>query len=139
MPKIEMGKQYKSSSPDGLFDGRKFRRVISIDCAGDFPVVVEISTGMLITFTSDGRYRNGTTNPYDLIEVTPFSDFKRGDPVMVSNNETFWNPCHFSHELDGKVFCFVNGESLWSTNNYTVEAWKHCRRPTPEELKERGM
>ncbi len=119
MPKIEMGKQYKSSAPDGLFAGSKFRRIIAIDCNGLYPVLVELDNGYLHKFTADGQCFFNEQSSYDLIEITPYSDFKRGDPIMVSNDGIKWIHRHFSQ-----------------TNGYL--GYTFCRHPTPEELAERG-
>ena len=142
--KIEMGKQYKSSAPDGLFDtpeGRAaFDKVLTTDAAEPYPVVIQLKNGRIASVTSTGGwYLVSDTHPNDLIEVTTFSDFKRGEPVMASDNGVYWQRRHFSHEQNGRPVCFEGGESCWTSSDGVTCEWEHCRRPTPEELKERGM
>ena len=145
MPKIEMGKQYKSSAPDGLFKAAgkrvEFDRILTIDAKLPYPVWMQLKDGTVMSLTGNGYFFASTDGIPDLlpalIEVTPYSDFNRGEPVMVSD-DTRWIHRHFSHELNGQAFCFSNGESPWTTTNSPV-SYKFCRRPTPEELAERGM
>lgn len=143
MPKIEMGKQYKSSAPNGLFEFKDeraaFDRVLTVDAAEPYSVYIQLNNKAVICFTSDGYYIDGQRHIYDLIEVTPYSDFKRNEPVMVRDGDV-WRRRHFSHEKDGIAHCYFSGQSQWTQDSdIEVLAWKHCRRPTPEELAERGV
>ena len=145
MPKIEMGKQYKSSAPDGLFDtllGRSaFDRVLTVDAAAPYPVRIQVKNGCVFAMTESGYFNHVSPgHPNDIIEVTPCSYFKRGEPVMVSDDLSSWKRRHFSHEQNRRPVCFEEGESCWtSSSSKNVSYWTYCRRPTPEELKERGM
>jgi len=135
--KVEMGKQYKSSSPDGLFYGRAFRRVLAVDCAGDYPVAIELADGRVEQFTEYGHYFLGNTgHQLDLIEVSPYADFKTDDKVMVSDDCVKWYKRYFGKEIDGVAYCFGEGRTSW-IGDISLYPWKYYRRPTEEELKER--
>jgi len=149
--KVEMGKQYKSSTPgglfngaDGLFNGAAFRRVLAIDCAGDCPVAIELEDGSILTFTEDGYYfADRRQDYYDLIEVSPYADFKTDERVMISNDGVYWHRRHFDKEMDGVAYCFEYGRTSWtigdreSYDDCESYPWNFCRRPTEEELKEK--
>ena len=137
--KVEMGKQYKSSTPGGLFYGRAFRRVLAVDCVGILPVAIELDDGEVYKFTEYGyRLADNINNPYNLIEVTPYADFKKDEQVMVSENGVDWHPRHFDKEVDGVAYCFDNGRTSW-TGDISLYPWNYYRRPTEEELKENEM
>ena len=53
--KIEIGKKYQIITSAGLPYGRKFRRVLAVDVAGIYPVVVELLGGEIERFTYEGR------------------------------------------------------------------------------------
>jgi len=138
--KVEMGKQYKSSAPDGLFHGVAFRRVLGIDCTGNYPVAIEIENGEVLKFTEDGYFSVSKGNSvWDLIEVSPYADFKTDDRVMVSDDRAKWSKRYFYKEIDGAAWCFDNGVTSWTWTHqyYGASKWKYCRRPTEEELKEK--
>jgi len=133
--KVEMGKQYKSSEPAGLFDGIAFRRVLAVDCIGKYPVAIEFENGEILRYTEDGYWRvDNLNNSYNLIEVTPYDDFKTDDKVMVSMSGTDWYKRHFDKEVYGMACCFNEGRTSWTQGGSCL--WSFCRRPTEEELKE---
>jgi len=135
--KVEIGKQYKSIAPDGLFNGAAFRRVLAIDCAGDSPVVIELENGSILTFTEDGYYfADRRQDYYDLIEVSPYADFKTDERVMISIDGVYWHRRHFDKEMDGVAYCFEYGRTSWTIDDCESYPWDFCRRPTEEELKE---
>ena len=71
--KIEMGKKYRFNSPNGVYKGKKIRRVLVIDAEGRYPVVVELEGGMIETFSAAGGYwgdTRSTSHPENnLVEV----------------------------------------------------------------------
>jgi len=133
--KVEMGKQYKSSAPNGLFGGAAFRRVLAVDCAGDYPAAIELGDGRIINFTENGYFLDvKSDHQYNLIEVSPYADFKTDDKVMVSNDGIRWHPRHFDEEMYEVAWCFNEGGTSWTREGSCL--WNYCRRPTEEELKE---
>ena len=136
--KVEIGKQYKSSAPDGLFAGTAFKRVLAVDCAGSYPVAIELADGRIDKFTEDGYFSISKGNSaWNLIEVTPCADFKKDEQVMVSEDGVRWSPRHFDKEVEGVAYCFSDGRTFWTNRGYSSYPWNYCRRPTEEELKER--
>jgi hypothetical protein len=126
--KIEMNKKYKT------FDGQDVR-IICVDKGGKYPVVGIVGENIR-TFTE-----TGVSCLYDdlgLVEISPFADFKDGDPVMVRNIDSDnWNRRFFSH-LDQSakrniVHAYISGATKWASYGATA-AWVQCRRPTAEEL-----
>lgn len=128
--KVEMGKEYKTKS------GQIVRRVLCADRNTDeYPVVVEMESGEICTYTSAGAFISEAANPMDLVEITKWHDFKIDDKVMVrKNGSATWYKRYFSGDNgEGKPTAFHNGGSLWSNINYPA-VWDECRRPTEEEL-----
>ena len=72
----------------------------------------------------------------NLIEATPYADFKTDERVMVSSDGVRWRPRYFDKEVDGVAYCFERGRTSWTIEGYPSEPWNYCRRPTEEELKE---
>ena len=44
------------------------------------------NSDVVIMLSSDGRWADNYDNPMDLIEISPYDDFKVDDKVMVSPN-----------------------------------------------------
>jgi len=85
--KVEMGKQYKSSTPDGLFDGVAFKRVLAVDCVSAYPVAVELEDGVILRFTEDGYYYSDRMSYcHNLIEVSPYADFKTDSTWLAEHD-----------------------------------------------------
>lgn len=72
-----------------------------------------------------------------LKELSPYNDFKRGEPVMVRDDvEDKELRRYFSHMgHTGLLFCFEDGGTAWSSE-LECDLWKHVRKLTPEEQKE---
>lgn len=69
----------------------------------------------------------------DLIEVSPYEDFKKDDKVMVSHNGEIWYKRYFSHvNVEGIPYCFADGKSSWNSEH--AGGWNYCRKPTQEEI-----
>jgi hypothetical protein len=114
--------------------GRPFK-VLCVDTPGEYPVKGYYEDdGRCASFTMEGGYMRGVfSSPFNLVKVSPFADFKKGDPVMVKehNNGREYRR-HFSYEKDGKAMCFVEG-SAWTSHGETT-SWPFCRHATKEEL-----
>ena len=137
--KIEMGKKYRTR------DGRKVRVLCTDRRHNEYPVVALVTsfcgtTETLDTFTSNGfEVTTESESNYDLIEVTPYDDFKIDEPVMVRYNDySEWERYHFAKVTsDGLPMTFAKGCTSWTQNtSYGLTPWAECRRPTKEELGE---
>lgn len=77
----------------------------------------------------DGRFRGDGEFCYDLVEVSPYEDFKVDDKV-VCWDAIFTNNQHrryFSHvDKDGRPNTFVDGATSWSSHGSHTVSWDHC-------------
>ncbi len=111
-------------------------RVLCVDRKDTvWPVVAmyqkENCEGVSFHKINDGTAWNG--RDLDLIEVSPYEDFKKDDKVMVSQNGEIWYKRYFSHvNVEGIPYCFGDGMTSWNSE-YTTD-WEYCRKPTQEEL-----
>lgn len=129
---ISMDKKYRTRNGKAV-------RIFCTDLKGDFTVAGAIlyeDADAIDRWTSSGSYDFGKSESgFDLIEVSPYEDFKIDEPVMVRDNEQdSWKRRYFSHEKDGVAFTFHLGATSWSSYGRTMYPWMQCRRPAPEEL-----
>jgi len=131
--KIEMGKKYRTK------DGRSVR-ILCTDLIDDiFTVVAAVKDNdeeYVERYTNDGRYWSCEKSHRDLVEVTEWDDFKVDEPVMVRDSEdTPWMQFHFAGVSDNGVpTVFAGGATSWSSSPDFCLYFRHCRRPTEEEL-----
>lgn len=65
---------------------------------------------------------------FDLIEVTPYADFKVDDKVLIKDKyDKTWSKRYFAGIIDGKPHVFINGTTSWSNNNKT-KSWDNIVR-----------
>jgi hypothetical protein len=108
--------------------------------SGDLKIIGYIDAETALTFwKSDGKFsKDSVYCEIDLIEVGQYDDFKKDDPVIVSNGGPEWH-CwrrYFSHvDLDGLPCTFNDGRTSWVASQKDTTAWTTCRKPTAEELK----
>lgn len=127
---ISMDKKYKTRCGYPV-------RILCVDCKDEhWPVIAlfeaEDSEGVM-RYSSTGVAGGGLRN-YDLIEVSPYEDFKKDDKVMVSANGKTWYKRHFAYEEDHLAYAYDCGETSWTAND--TSCWDYCRKPTQEELGE---
>jgi len=131
---IDITKKYRTR------DGRPVR-VLCVDLKGEQPVVALIMCAdgdeSVLVFDADGKYLHKSREPanLDLIEISPYEDFKIDEPVMVRDTtDDHWQPRHFAGADErGRPLTWSDRGTSWSTN-LCVE-WSFCRRPTERELK----
>lgn len=130
---IDMNKKYRTR------DGRPVR-VLCVDKKAKIFTVLSLreefdGSEVLVTHTRTGSYNNSHETPLDLIEVSPYDDFRIDDPVMVRDNPFApWERRHFAGiTTAGEVNTFANGRTSWSDVG-DMKSWHEARRPTPEEL-----
>lgn len=130
MQKITMDKKYRTRCGYPA-------RVICIDMKYPKRSVVALIDRergeSIYSFTPEGKFSTGSDD-LDLIEVSPWEDFKKDDKVMVSNDGKNWEKRYFSHIEDGKPWCYYDGFSSWTTIGGSTFVWNYCRKPTQEEL-----
>ena len=135
MNDIEMGKKYRTRN------GRTVR-VICVDAKGTKPVVSLVlardNSESVIRSGPKGELYIGEEDELDLIEVTPYDDFKIDEPVMVRCHEdaaNLWVKRYFAGVMSGQPYTWDFGATSWSADNGYKSRWDECRRPTVEETK----
>ena len=129
---IEMTKKYKTRSGLPV-------RILCNDFKNDTYTVIaavyDQANGYesTISVSSTGTYIEDEESALDLIEVTPFDDFKEDDLCVVWTEETTKIFRYFSHVENGAVNCFVLGCTSYTTVNTSI--WPNCRKATEEEIK----
>jgi len=124
--KIEMGKKYKSKN------GEFTAEALCVDLKSEYPCVMRCiyndQTENVIKYTVDGFFladkRNDERN---LIEVSPYADFKIDDKVIVWNNSGKKYNQYFAglHE-DGSPMTFLNGATSFSNITQLSVHWDNC-------------
>ena len=133
MQKIDISKKYRTRSGYGV-------EILKTSLRNSvFPVVAIINTAekqILAGFTEYGKFYGDGESDMDLVEVSPYEDFKIDEPVMVRDFENqSWAKRYFAGVNNGKPSVWCAGATSWSSeSNEDFVYWKFCRRPTPEEL-----
>lgn len=134
---IDINKKYRTK------DGREVR-IYATDGAEPYPVHGSVKTGGTwgspITWLADGSHdRTRPDSLNNLVEISPYDDFKIDDPVIA---ELYGTPVterrYFAGLNEGGLpMIFSYGATSWSNSSITLIV-KHVRRPTPEELSHVG-
>jgi len=128
---ISMDKTYKTR------DGCDVR-IACVNAGSNAPVVAVVNNETIV-YNADGRFFTSIQNEsvWDLIEVSPYADFKIDEPVMVRNSKgQDWTCRYFAGvDLEGNAKAFVGGANSWTkSGDDQGHTWNQCRRPTAEEL-----
>ena len=129
---IEMGKKYKTRS------GLPVRILCNDFKNNTYPVIAAVydqETGCesTISVSNTGSYLEEEENPLDLIEVTPYDDFKEDDLCVVWEITESKEFRYFSHEKSSIAWCFSSGGTSYTKTATT--SWTNCRKATDEEIK----
>ena len=130
---IEMDKKYKTRSGLPV-------RILCNDLKYEGYTVIaavynpEAGYESTMSVTNTGSYIEGEENPLDLIEATPYDDFKEDDLCVIwSDDEHRKDFRYFSHVENGKATCFTCGYTSYTTKDTTI--WPNCRKATEEEIR----
>ena len=127
---IEMNKKYKTRSGLPV-------RILATDIESDFPVCAALKSNKneetLLRYTNNGRYFDPYKHEYDLIEVTPYEDFKVDDLCVVWDVTESKEFRYFSHAKGNLAWCFNSGGTSYTRT--TTTSWTNCRKATEEEIK----
>ena len=125
---IEMTKKYKTR-------GGMSVRILATDIKDKYSVCAAVLENgeSLCSFTKEGLFVEGEETNFDLIEVTPYDDFKEDDLCVVWGEEGAKRFRYFSHVENGAVNCFVLGCTSYTTVDTSI--WPNCRKATEEEIK----
>ena len=127
-----MGKKYKTRSGLPV-------RILCNDLKNNTYTVIaagydqETGCEFTISVSSTGAYIEGEGSPLDLIEVTPYDDFKEDDLCVVWENTESKEFRYFSHEKNNLAWCFGSGGTSYTRTATT--SWTNCRKATDEEIK----
>lgn len=130
---IDINKKYKTRSGLPV-------RILCVDRKSEeFPVVALVTNKdgheVASTFTKTGSYHIEDVSMNDLIEVSPYEDFKVDDLCVVSATEGKYKTFrYFAKEVQGIPYCFDDGKTSFTFNNEYFTAWDKCRKATPEEI-----
>lgn len=128
---IEMGKKYKTR------DGLPVRILCTNLQSNGYPVVAAIMQDNeegIASYTETGKFIENKEYGLDLIEVTPYDDFKEDDLCVVWNTKEE-KLFRYFHKVNksGKASCFNFGKTSFTTD--VVTSWDFCRKATEEEIK----
>ena len=125
---IDLKKQYrtKDGRPVRLLcnDRRSTQCIVGLVDEGDYE--------LLLSWDKDGESAGGSSLS-DLVEVSPYEDFKIDDKVLVKSHHAYeWKKRYFAgvDEDTGQPLTFADGLTSWITNE--VISWDECVK-APEE------
>lgn len=129
---ISMDKKYKTR-------GGLSVRILCLDCKhAELPVVALVTEKdgheVASTFTKTGTYFANSVSNYDLIEVSPYEDFKVDDLCVVTGYGYSGMFRYFTKEVNGTAFCFNDGTTSFTCKAENIMSWDTCRKATPEEI-----
>lgn len=137
MNKIDINKQYRTVSGNKV----EILKTGVSNLYWSVAALITSPTGVqyLETYHDDGRVRlDKQPSENDLVEISPFDQFKIDDLVMVRDyKERTWNRRYFAGvDEKGRAKAWDAGTTSWSVEDRDdYSSWDECRRPTPEELK----
>ena len=127
---IEMGKKYKTRSGLPV-------RILCTDLKNkEYPIVAAImqhNEEGIASFTETGKFIQNEKSELDLIEETPYDDFKEDDLCVVWDEKSVKIFRYFSNVKKGTAHCFD-----WGCTSYSAEGttpWTNCRKATEEEIR----
>ncbi len=130
VPSISMNKQY-------TYHKGGVARVLCIDGPDiQYPVITVTTCGKVISHTKTGQYTSVTFGSvYDLIEVSPYKNFKIDDKVIVwdgssdlEDQDIRINKRHFAGiSSGGRPLAFVGGRTSYTAIKGIVSiSWDNC-------------
>lgn len=130
---IKMGKKYKTRNGLPV-------RILCNDFKNDtYTVVAAVLTNhdveIISFYTDTGEYIPNSIRPDDLIEVTPYDNFKEDDLCVVWTNDKQIKEFRYFALVKGNLpYVFDNGKTSFTASPYPVE-WPNCRKATEEEIR----
>lgn len=124
--KIDMNKKYHTKS------GHKVR-ILCVDSRGSFPVIALIeyhNYDGVAFYTLEGNRYSGRFCGEDLVEVSPYEDFKIDDKVLVWNSYDKYSETrgHFAGvSPDGNPMIWLDGATSFTAYCQTV-IYHHCEK-----------
>ena len=99
------------------------QNIVGLRCLKD-------GTKLLVLHYPDGRYFTCELSEYDLVEVTPYDDFRIDDPVWAyASNGDQKEQRHFAGvSVNGNPMTFSNGGTSWTRNKWETEEWEFVEK-----------
>lgn len=120
MKKIDISKVKKTRDGSAVLELHRLEHFPPCTWAG----VVEVNgEAFLETWTEEGKYFvNKVDSDLDLIESSPYDDWKEDDKVWVKDKRGHWIARHFSRvDEDGIPLVFRNGSTSFTIVNCQVD------------------
>ena len=132
---IEIGKKYKTRS------GLPVRILCNDFKNNTYTVIVAVleihGVETLYSYTNTGEFLRGVINhPNDLIEVTPYDDFKEDDLCVIWSDDKYIKEFrYFAYAKGNRAYFFADGKTSFTATPPQKVCWPNCRKPTDEEIK----
>lgn len=124
---IDINKKYKTRNGCEV-------RIYATDGGGKYPIHGAIKNGfgdwcIVGLWSQEGEIRIGYSSENDLIEVSPYEDFKIDDKVLVwAKGSSTKHKRYFAGVSNiGRPLVFVDGKTSWSSEGQTC-SYTHCER-----------
>lgn len=127
MPLISLDKQYKTRNGDKV-------RILAVDFKNpDYTVVAACTVEdkeEIVYYNRAGFYLySGQKSNMDLIEVSPYENWKVDDCIEVSINQETWHKRHFAGvDEKGRVLAWNDGLTSFTTDGAPT-CWEFARKP----------
>lgn len=129
---IEMNKKYKTKTGLSV-------RILCTDLQDkNYPIIAAImqdNEEIVVSFTETGKFIENKEYGLDLIEVTPYDDFKVDDLCVVWDESCHPVFRYFGMEVSGMAYCFEDGKTSFTATKDALLSWDFCRKATEEEIK----
>ena len=132
---IEMDKKYKTRSGLPV-------RILCNDFKNDtYTVIAAVpdqanGCDYLISVSSTGAYIEDEESPLDLIEATPYDDFKEDDLCVIwSDDKEIEEFRYFAYAKDNLAYFFADGKTSFTATPPQKVCWPNCRKATKEEIR----
>ena len=132
---IEMDKKYKTRSGLPV-------RILCNDYKSDRYTVIaavydrETGCESVISVSSTGSYIEGEGSPLDLIEATPYDDFKEDDLCVIWSDDKYIKEFrYFAYAKGNRAYFFADGKTSFTATPPQKVCWPNCRKATEEEIK----
>lgn len=131
---IEMDKKYKTRNGLPV-------RILATNIKSPYPVVAAVlhiyNQEDVCAYTDVGKFilESDTDNEYDLIEVTPYDDFKEDDLCVVwTDDKQLKEFRYFAAIKENLPYVFDDGKTSFTSESRKVY-WPNCRKATEEEIR----
>lgn len=118
---IEMGKKYRYKNGEKAI-------ILTVNRPQKYSVISMNSVGEILSHKEDGTSGVHGMN-WDLVEVSPYEDFKIDEPVVVrDSDQQQWTRAHFAGvSPNGRPMSWCGGTTSW-THKVDPIVWLYCKK-----------